>query len=282
MPEWVLKFVTAIPTAKTAFKLLLTVLLIVLGWSIATSFLKEKGIPNEMIPFLLTLMSFSIAVIVLESFYKVYGAICKWAKYWINIYSQKKEQARQLELANITKYKEATEFRNKVALTFPYLDQASQRLLIRLFKSVNEALEWLIHPTIELHREGFIKQIGKASYQRGIYELDPIVREYLTQYLSEKKEKNLTVFSKELDDNSKQFLRIFFDELVPFGILEQEIWMERRAYNSRHEMLRIEAIEQIDYTFILSSDFKEHLIRDGHFKNCYRTEVTLEPSCIHA
>lgn len=86
---------------------------------------------------------------------------------------------------------------------------------------------------------------------------------------------------EELDDSSRQFLRIFFDEVVPFGTSEQENWMDSLVYESHEKMVRVKAIDKNKFTFILSSDFKDKLIRDGHFKTCYRTEVTLDPSHIH-
>ena len=111
MQEWILKYITAITTAKTAFILLFTVVLIVFGWNMTLPFFIEKGVPNDMAPFLLTLTSFSIAVIALDIVYKVYGAINKWGKYWIDAYNQKREQVRQQEIAKITKYEETRRFK---------------------------------------------------------------------------------------------------------------------------------------------------------------------------
>jgi hypothetical protein len=282
MQEWILKFITAITTAKTAFILLFTVVLIVFGWNMTLPFFIEKGVPNDMAPFLLTLTSFSIAVIALDIVYKVYGAINKWRKYWIDTYNQKREQVRQQEIAKITKYEETRRFRNKVDLTFPYLDKPSQKLLHRLFERGNDALVWSKNPTFDLHHKGFIIHIGEASGNQRLYELAPIVREYLAPRISKKKVEDLTAFSKDLDGNSREFLRVFFDEIIPFGIPEQEKMMDALVYHSMHRMVLIKAIEQIDYIFILSSEFKEQLIRDGHFKTCYRIEVTLDSANILA
>tara|TARA_R110001583_G_scaffold47710_2_gene149370 strand:- start:2322 stop:3275 length:954 start_codon:yes stop_codon:yes gene_type:complete len=278
MPEWILKFLTAIPTTKTALKLLLAVVLTVFGWGAVNPFFKASGIPSDWIPFLLSLTIFSIAVIVTEAAYKVSIAIKMLGKYLIDTHIKKRDKLQQQEKARVTECEKVNSFRKELNLTFPHLDRASQKKLFWLYEVGDEALVWNKNPTYELNRKGLIRYIGDASGEKKIYELNPIVRDYLSEHFSKQK----AALSKELDDNSRRFLRIFFDEVVPFGTSEQEKWMDSLVYESHEKMVRIKAIDKNQFTFILSSDFKDKLIRDGHFKTCYRTEVTLEPSHIHA
>ncbi len=276
MPEWIIKFLTAIPTSKTALKLLLTVALIVFGWGAFSPFFEASGIPSDWIPFLLSLTSFSIAVIVTEAVYMVSIAIKVLGKNWLDTHIKKRDKLRQQEKARVAEHEKDNSFRKELNIMFPHLDSASQKMLFLLYDEGNVALVWNKNPTYELNRKGLIRYIGDASGEKYIYELNPIVRDYLSEHFSKQK----AALSKELDDNSRQFLRIFFDEVVPFGTSEQEKWMDSLVYVSHEKMVRIGAIEKNKFTFILSSDFKDMLIRNGHFKTCYRTEVTLEGSHI--
>lgn len=278
MPEWVLKFITAITTIKTALKLLLTVVLIVISWPIVNSFLEINGIPDNIGDFLLSLSCFSVAVIAIDIAYVLFGRINKIYQNWKVTRDYNLDKLRNQELEEAKKYEEDEAFRSKVNLTFPHLDKASQKLLRELFEKENMALVWNENPTYELHKKHFMRHIGDANGKKKIYELNPILKEYL----SNEKESNITELSRHLDEDCKQFLRIFFDGIPPFGVSEQEMWMDSLVYISHEKMVPLKAVKKTDYTFNLSSDFKSKLISDGHFNTCHRTEVTLDPSRIAA
>lgn len=278
MSEWILKYLTPSMSVKTAIKLFLTIVLVVAGWDMANSFFKDNGVPDYIGHSLWVMLCFCASVIAIEAVFCAYEAIKKKLQTWQVTRESELEKVRKRELDKAKKIEDEEVFRRKVNLTFLHLDKASQKLLRELFERGNIALTWNEHPTNELHKMRFINCIGDVNGKKKIYELNPI----LNEYLSHERENNIAELSRTLDENSKQFLRIFFDKVIPFGVSGQEIWMNSLAYKSHEIMLQLKAIQKHDDTFILSSNFQLQLIRDGHFDICYRTKVTLDPHLIEA
>ncbi|EPS3428944.1 hypothetical protein ACVD55_000328 [Vibrio alginolyticus] len=271
MPEWILKLVTAITSVKTALKLFVFVLLLVFFWSFTSAFMASKGLPSEYIPYILMLTAYSLSHISIELLY--------WLKSWNKSRKDKNEESRLHEQAQEAAKKEAQDkalaFRREVESTLPHLDRTQLSLLEKMLTE-SVSLERNRDPALHFQNIGYIRVIGRKSFSESVYELHPTVRERLTHYLAEERKKTIINFSNNLKDNEKEFLRIFFDEEIPFGVAEQEEKMPSNVYSAKYNMVNLRVIDEEGFTFTLPKDTKKQLIHDKHFETCYRDFAELD------
>ncbi|WP_394251658.1 hypothetical protein [Vibrio profundi] len=271
MPEWILKLVTAVTSVKTALKLFVFVLLLVFFWSFTSAFMASKRLPSEYIPYILMLTAYSLSHLSIELLY--------WLKSWNKRRQDKNEESLQQKQAQEAARKEAkskvSAFRREVESTLPHLDRTEFSLLKRML-SESVSLERNRDPALHFHNIGYIRAIGRKSFSENVYELHPIVRDCLTNYLEEERKKTLIAFSNDLKDEEKEFLRIFFEQEIPFGVPEQEEKMPSNVFNAKYNMVRTEIINEEGYSFTLPEDTKERLIEDNHFEVCYRNLAELD------
>ncbi|MGR5208850.1 hypothetical protein [Vibrio sp. PNB23_22_7] len=277
MPEWILKLVTAVTSVKTALKLFVFVLLLVFLWSFTSAFMASKGLPSEYIPYILMLTAYSLSHLSIELLY--------WLKSWNKRRQDKNEESLQQEQAQEAAKKEAQSkvlaFRREVESTLPHLDKIQFSLLKRMLTE-SVSLESTKSPALHFHKIGYIMPIGRKSYSESVYELHPIVRDCLTNYLAEERKKTLIAFSSNLKDKEKEFLRIFFEQEIPFGVPEKEGKMPFDVYSGKYNMVNLGVIEEEDFSFTLPEDTKERLIEDNHFEVCYRNLAELDGHLILA
>ncbi|MEZ8375356.1 hypothetical protein AB6C91_13655 [Vibrio cyclitrophicus] len=110
----------------------------------------------------------------------------------------------------------------------------------------------------------------------------PAARKLLINHPEEEREKTLTSFSRDLKDEGKEFLRIFFDEVIPFGVPDKEDWMPYNVFHMGERMVSLGLVKEEGYTFTLPEDTKQRLIEDKHFEECYRNFAELDASNIEA
>lgn len=271
MPEWILKLVAAVTSVKTALKLFVFVLFLVFFWSFSSAFIASKGLPSEYIPYILMLTAYSLSHLSIE--------LLHWLKSWNkrrrdkNEDSLQKEQAQ--EAAEIEAQSELLAFKREVESTLPHLDRAEFSLLKRMLTE-SISLEKNREPALHFHNIGYIRAIGRKSFFENVYELHPIVQDCLTNYLAEERKNTLITFSNNLKDKEKEFLRIFFEKEIPFGVPEQEERMPYDVYSGRYSMVNLGVIDEESYSFTLPEDTKERLIEDNHFEVCYRNLAELD------
>ncbi|MDP2576024.1 hypothetical protein Q8W40_27885 [Vibrio penaeicida] len=271
MPEWILKLVTAVTSVKTALKLFVFVLLLVFFWSFTSAFMASKGLPSEYIPYILMLTAYSLSHLSIELLY--------WLKSWNKRRQDKNEESLQQEQAQEVAKKEAQSkvlaFRREVESTLPHLNRTEFSLLKKMLTE-SISLERNRDPALHFHNIGYISVIGRKSFRENVYELHPIVRDCLTNYLAEERKNTLIAFSSALKDKEKEFLRIFFEKEIPFGVPEQEEMMPANVYSGKYSMVNLGIIDEEGYSFILPEDTKERLIEDNHFEVCYRNLAELD------
>lgn len=277
MPEWILKLVTAITSVKTALKLFVFVLFLVFFWSFTSAFMASKGLPSEYIPYILMLTAYSLSHISIELLY--------WLKSWNKSRRDKNEESRLHEQAQEAAKKEAQDkalaFRREVESTLPHLEKGHLSLLESMLND-NVALHRRRDPAHHFETTGYILAIGRKSFQEHVYKLHPTVRECLIEYLAKVREQSLIEFSKDLNDNQKGFLRIFFEEMIPFGVPEQEEKMPSAIYSAHYSMVTKAVISKDNSSFTLPEDTRDQLLHDGHFETCFRTLANLDNEYILA
>lgn len=277
MPEWILKLVTAVTSVKTALKLFVFVLFLVFFWSFTSAFMASKGLPSEYTPYILMLTAYSLSHLSIDLLY--------WLKSWNKRRQDKNEESLQQEQEQEAAKKEAQSkvlaFRREVESTLPHLDRTEFSLLKRMLTE-SVSLERNRKPALHFHNIGYIRAIGRKSFSENVYELHPIVRGCLTNYLAEERKNTLIAFSSSLKEKEKEFLRIFFEKEIPFGVPEQEEKMPYDVYSGKYSMVNLGIIDEEGYSFILPEDTKERLIEDNHFEVCYRNLAELDGHLILA
>jgi len=277
VPEWILKLVTAITSVKTALKLFVFVLFLVFFWSFTSAFMASKGLPSEYIPYILMLTAYSLSHISIELLY--------WLKSWNKSRRDKNEESRLHEQAQEAAKKEAQDkalaFRREVESTLPHLEKGHLSLLESMLND-NVALHRRRDPAQHFETTGYILAIGRKSFQEHVYKLHPTVRECLVEYLAKVREQSLIEFSKDLNENQKGFLRIFFEEVIPFGVPEQEEKMPSAMFNTHYSMVTKDIVNKDNNSFTLPEDTRDQLLHDGHFETCFRTVANLDNNFILA
>ena len=267
MPEWILKLVIAVTSVKTALKLFVFVLFLVFFWSLTSAFMISKELPSEYIPYILMLIAYSLTHLSLELLY--------WLKSRNKHKQDKNKKLLLHKQAQADAKKEAESkvlaFKREVESTIPHLDRVQFSLLKRMLTE-SVSLDRQKSPALHFQKVGYIRAIGRKSFSESVYELHPTVRVCMTNYLAEERKKTLTSFSNDLkdEDKDKEFLRIFFNEVIPFGVPEQKEKMPFNVFNTKYNMVSLRIIDEEGYTFTLPEDTKERLIEDKHFETCYR------------
>lgn len=175
----------------------------------------------------------------------------------------------------------ALKSKREIEAAIPHLDNVDLSLLKKMLTET-VSLKRGKKPADYLEKVGFIREIGHKNASESVYELHPTARKLLINHLEEEREKTLTSFSRDLKDEDKEFLRIFFDEVIPFGVPEKEDRMPYNVFHMGEHMVSLGLVKEEGYTFTLPEDTKQRLIEDKHFEECYRSLAELDASYIEA
>lgn len=184
-------------------------------------------------------------------------------------------------VGKVNSWCKALKSKREIKASIPHLDNVELSLLTKMLTET-VSLKRKKKPADHLEKVGLIREVGHKNASESVYELSPAARESLMNYLEGKREKTLTRFSCDLKDEGKEFLRIFFDEVIPFGVPEKEDRMPSNVFEMGKKMVSLELVKKEGYTFTLPEDTKQRLIEDKHFEECYRNLAELDASYIEA
>lgn len=237
----------------------------------------SRGLPSDLTPYIIVLTAYSLSHLVIEFLYWLYS----WNKRRRDKNEELRLQKQEQETSNKEAESKALAFRKEVESTLPHLELGQLSLLEGMLDE-NVPLHRRRDPALHFQNAGYILVVGKKSFQENVYELHPTVRECLTNYLAKVREQNLIEFSRDLNESQKGFLRIFFDEVIPFGVPEQEEKMPFNVYRTHFNMVTKEIISKNNSTFTLPEDSRDQLLHDGHFETCFRSDANLNTEYILA
>lgn len=274
MWDSILKYLSNLASVKTAIKWVVFVLIVTAFWQELNYLFALQDIPIEYAHILTFLASSALSYLVVEIAYRIVNLLR-------NKYTGRKEKIERKRI----KDNEAKVLNNRFKATLPHFDSAQLNILKKLLQqdSVYSRRNEKISNFQSSH---FIQPIAQLNSREFVYRLNPQIKDTLVHFLEQVRQTAIESTSRSLEENEYQLLRIFFEEVVPFGVNEDEKWMPAEVYSTRFKLINSELIvsDESDGTDTLkiTPDFKERLILDGHFDRCYREEVSLRQDLIEA
>lgn len=274
MWDSILKYLSNIVSVKTAIKWGVFVLIVTACWQELNYLFALRDIPIEYAHILTFLASSALSYLLVEIAYRLGNFVG-------NKHTERKEKREQKRI----KDHEAKVLNNRFNATLQHFDGAQLNILKKLLRE-ESVYSWRNEKISNFQNSNFIQPIAKLNSRELVYRLNPQIRDSLLNYLSQVRQTVIESTSRSLEENEYQLLRVFFEEIVPFGVDEDEKWMPAQVYSTRFKLINSELIvsDESDDTDTLkiTSDFKERLILDGHFDRCYREEVSLRRDLIEA
>lgn len=281
MQEWLTKIFSSIISTKTASIALITIILAITSWQTADAFIISKGAPSTLAPFFILMGAYGLAHIIVELVMYCKGRFVKWCK--DNKEASERTAKKESDIANQKHVLEA--FQATARKAIPHLPSRQIKILMELHEK--EHVQYHRHNKdgiSNLIKLNYIYAVSLVNEKDYLFAISPDVFEVVDSYLKKQREELLVKFCEELTDNDIEFLRIFFDEKVPFGVPETEM-MQALVWRSGEAMLRKGILRSYDKkrsqrnnthtVFELVADTEKKLQELKGFGNSYRQEAEL-------
>ncbi|KAE8178090.1 hypothetical protein [Photobacterium carnosum] len=248
MQEWLMKVFSSIISTKTALIALITIILAITSWQTFDAFIISKGVPSTLAPLFILICTSGLAHIIVELVMYFKGGIVKWCK-------DTSERSAKKE-SDIAKQKHALAvWKTAARKAIPHLPCRQIEILMKLheekYVQYHRYNKDGISNLIKLNYIYEVSLINENDYLFAIY---PEVFEVVDSYLKKQREELLVKFCEELTDNDIEFLKIFFDEKIPFGVPDTEI-MQALVWSSGEAMIT---------KGIIKSHYKKKKQREGN------------------
>jgi hypothetical protein len=284
MQEWLMKFlfIKSIKSIKTALKALITIFLVITSWKIADAYILSKGVPSTYVPFFIFGAAFLLATIIVEIVMYCKDGLFKYYKEHSKQTAEKK--------SNIANQKNELEvFQANARKTIPHLPSRQIEILMELHEKEHVLYHKDNKDISNLLKHNYIYEVSLVNEKGYLFAIYPDVLEMVDSYLKKQREYLLVKFCEELNDNDIEFLRIFFDERIPFGAPETEM-MQGLVWSSGGEMIRKGVLKSHDVkgcqrhkmriVVELVADTEEKLQELKGFGSSYRQEAELDSSLL--
>lgn len=288
MQEWLMKVFSSNISTKTVSIALITIILSITNWQTADALIISKGVPSTLAPFFILMGAYGLAHIIVELVMYCKGRLVKWCK--DNKETSERTAKKESDIAN---QKHAlTVFQTTARKAIPHLPSRQIEILMELHEKENVQYHRYNKDGISnLIKLNYIYAVSLVNEKDYLFALNPDVFEVVDSYLKKQREELLVKFCEELTDNDIEFLRIFFDEKIPFGVPETEM-MQALVWRSGEAMLRKGVLKSYDKkgnqrnnthtVFELVADTEKKLQELKGFGNSYRQEVKLALNLIFA
>lgn len=268
MPEWILKIVGEVKSTRSAFIILLFCLYLGVIWRDGYSYLIGRGIPDDFILYILVLMSVCVSYLSVEIFTKIFEIIQSKRRKTL----EKNKQDNEHEI-----------FVEKVEKSIPSFPNNQLSILISLLDSENTLEEK--GGVNYLAEQGYIRRLHRVSRNSSVFEISSTVADILKKYLKRKRISLIRGFIESITPEEKEFLSVFFEQEIPFGVPESEIMMVPAIYKSGVEMvgrgvLSFNDEKFSDDSFQLPEDVSVALVSHVFDAPPVRHTVKLDPAYI--
>lgn len=221
MPEWLSKFFLSKVTAKNAATILLCIVGLFIFWPQFFQLALGRDIPaNYVFPlFVMGMLSLSYLVVcaALEVF--------RWSRSIWQKYSQKRLFLEQQE-----------NFKDQVSASLPECDSNDLMLLRRLQKA-DSKVDIMSKGVVWLLDRKWIRKITRMSASEFVVRIDPTVSKLLSELDASEFTKKIQETSNNLKENHFQFLKIFWDEDIPYGTPTSGNMMPNSAYSAGQSLV---------------------------------------------
>lgn len=272
--DFLSKTLSSIVSAKTASITLIACLSIVTLWNKGVLLIKNCGVKDDYVFYLLILILYSTSHIVVVGFIKFWACI------------EKALSKRKLSINN----RESLEaFRNLAKKAIPHLP-ASQIEILKNLSKREQTLGIGKDGTLYLEQQNYIKRLHKVSGNSFVFEINPIVMSELLNYLRPQRAVMLEEFVENITEDEKKFLTLFFSDIVSEGTRNSGRKMESNIFRSGEGMARNNLLVHFTHTsktsnnesFRLTPDTAEILKKKVFNKKHIRNEIQLDSDFIYA
>ncbi|WP_154139787.1 hypothetical protein [Photobacterium damselae] len=281
MQEWLMKIFSSIISTKTASIALITIILAITSWQAADAFIMSEGVPSTLAPFFILMGAYGLAHIIVGLVIYCKDRFIKWCK--DNKEASERTAKKESDIAD---QKHALEvFQATARKAIPHLPSRQIEILIELHEKEHVQYHKYNKDGISnLLKLNYIYAVSLVNEKDYLFAINPDVFEVVDSYLKKQRDELLVKFCEELTDNDIEFLRIFFDEKIPFGVPETEM-MQALVWRSGKAMLRKGVLKSYDkkesqrnnthIVFQLVADTEKKLQELKGFNNSYRQEAEL-------
>lgn len=285
MQEWLMKVFFSINSAKAASIALITIILAITSWQTADAFIISQGVPSTFAPCFIVGGAFVLAFNIVELVMYGKGRFVEYCK--DNKETSERTAKKESDIAN---KKHALEvFQATARSAIPHLPSRQIDILMELHEEEHVQYHRNNKDISNLLKLNYIYTVSLVNEKDYLFAISPDVFEVVDSYLKKQREELLVKFCEELTDNDIEFLRIFFDEKIPFGVPETEM-MQALVWRSGEAMLRKGVLKSNDKkrsqrynthtVFELVADTEKKLQELKGFGSSYRQEVELDLSLL--
>jgi hypothetical protein len=222
MSNWLSKIFSTISSLKMAFIALLTCCLLIIFWQETTSLIKLKGVSDEFISLLIFLIFYSLSYLIIELSYLFYNQCLQIIKWMANQFTMRSRKIK---------------FQEKVNKILPQLPKNQIDILIQLISADKNIC---LSDVTYLEKLHFVIKTYQVDQQSFIYAINPIIKDELQRYLSEKKSKKINVELSTLSQNERDFFSLVFSEQMETTTSENSVKMKNERYRATEDLVNIE------------------------------------------
>lgn len=274
MPDWLIKLWSSITSKKTAFIALLTCLLFVFFSKVGIEFVKNKEVSEAYSTFVVIVIFYSSSHLLIEFLAFTWSSLSKGVVKICSLYRKTKQ--RKFFLLNLE-------------LAIPQLPIEQLEILSELSNG-EECYNLRQNRVFYLHSQKYIKKLHQVSAVEFVFQIDPVVKSVLDQYMKKVRQAKLERFIINIDEKQFQFLSLFFCEIIPFGTEESGNYMEHSVYSSTYELCKNNIITPLLFDnksnnairYELTEDIGKILSKDIIKKPILRTIIELDKNFIYA
>lgn len=274
MTEWLSKFFLSKVTAKNAATILLCIVGLFISWPWLHHLALDRNIPPDYVFPLFVLGTLALS-------YLMVSATVELLQFLKAIWHKRSYRLEALE--------QQEDFKGRVRASLPLLEVDALNLLRRLQKT-DDKVDIRSKGVVWLLEEKWIRKITRMSASEFVARIDPCVKKLLGEFEASEFTKNIQKISNSLKEQHFQFLRIFWDEDIPYGTPKAGNMMPNPTYSAGHflvdkkliHLARVTEAGVSEETFTLQAEAKDYL-RNHIFKESPRREtVTINTKFVEA
>lgn len=269
MLEIISKLLSTIVSAKTSSKIICFCLLLTLFGSKVKNLIIKSDIPSEHSFILSLLLIFSLSVLLVECAMYFFTTFKE-------LYHKKKMKKEKQQVAQ----KEKAKIESTFKFTLPHFSEQQVKILKELLIDT-KVYKWRADNIRMFNESKYIEFVGKKNSEYFVYRLNPIIKNDLSNFINQQLKQQASEILKSLSEAEKDFLRIFFEEKIPFGTLESDN-MTAKTYHAKRQFINKGLITsqenraQWEEIYTITGELKNQLLEQGHFKKCYRVNALLK------
>ncbi|WP_157628520.1 hypothetical protein [Vibrio furnissii] len=276
--EWMMKKIFSITSIKTALIALITIILAITSWQTADAFIISQGVPSTVAPLCIFGGAYGLAYIIVGFVMYCKGYFVKWCKETKESFERTAKKESELEV-----------FQADARKAIPHLPSRQIEILMELHEEEHVQYHRYNKDISNLLKLNYIYALSFVNERDYLFAISPDVFEVVDSYLKKQREDLLVKFCEGLSHKDIEFLRIFFDEKIPFGAPDTKM-MQALVWRSGEEMIRKGVLKSHDdkgshrhethIVLELVADTEKKLQELQGFGSSYRQEAELDSSLL--